>query len=196
MLAQIEEIHQFWFACLDEQGMSPAEQNALWFKSSQETDQLCRERFGSLVDTAINGGLQDWEASDRGLIALIILLDQFPRNIHRGTPRAFSGDARALALAQQSIALGRQQRLPAIHQVFLLLPLEHNEDIIVQKKCVNLFQELAAKTGLAAIQGYLRYAVAHRDVISQFGRFPHRNIILGRESSPDELEYLQTHEGF
>ncbi len=196
MLAEVDEIHQFWFASLDERGMSPAEQNTLWFKSSQETDQLCRERFGHLVEAAVSGGLQNWEASDRSLIALIILLDQIPRNIYRGTPSAFAGDARALALAQRCIAQGHHQRLPAIHQVFLFLPLEHSEDIEVQEECVELFRELSTITGLKAIEGYLRYAVAHRDVISEFGRFPHRNVILGRDSSPDELEYLATHKGF
>ena len=193
MLDDIDELHTFWFGELDERGMSAPEQNTLWFKSSEETDQLCRERFGPLVETAIAGGLQEWEANDRGLIALIILLDQLPRNIHRGTPQAFSGDARALALAQHCIAHGHHRRLPVIHQVFLLLPLEHHEDIDVQEECVELFQALYEITGLEAVKGYLRYAEAHRDVIHRFGRFPHRNTLLGRESSPGELEYLQTH---
>lgn len=196
MLAAIDEIHQFWFASLDERGMSPVEQNALWFKSSEETDQICRKRFGHLVEAAMSGELQDWEASDRGLIALIILLDQIPRNIHRGTPGAFAGDARALTLAQHCITHGHHQRLPAIHQVFLFLPLEHSEDIEVQEECVELFRELKAITGLEAMEGYMRYAMAHRDVISEFGRFPHRNVILGRQSKPEELEYLDTHGGF
>ncbi|MEP4147124.1 MAG: DUF924 family protein [Halioglobus sp.] len=196
MLEEIEGIHEFWFGSLDELGMSPPEQNALWFKSSAETDQLCAERFGHLVEQSLGGGLQDWESNDRGLIALILLLDQLPRNIHRGTRLAFAGDPRALALAQHFIAHGHHQRLPAIHQVFLFLPLEHSEDIEIQEECVELFRELAGVTGLEAIEGYMRYAVAHRDVIRKFDRFPHRNIILGRESSPDELAYLQTHGGF
>lgn len=196
MLEEIDGIHEFWFGSLDELGMSPPEQNALWFKSSAETDRLCLERFGDLVEQSLGGGLQDWESNDRGLIALILLLDQLPRNIHRGTPRAFAGDPRALALAQHCIAHGHHQRLPAIHQVFLFLPLEHSEDIEVQEECVELFRELAEVTGLEAVAGYMRYAVAHRDVIRKFNRFPHRNIILGRESSPDELAYLQTHGGF
>ncbi len=142
------------------------------------------------------GGLQDWEASDRGLVALVVLLDQFTRNIYRGTPAAFSGDARALALAQHCIVHGHHQRLPAIHQVFLYLPLEHAEDLDVQEECVSLFEELAGITGLAQIADFTRYAVAHRDVIARFGRFPHRNDILGRTSTAEELDYLKTNGGF
>ncbi|MEP5567164.1 MAG: DUF924 family protein [Halioglobus sp.] len=196
MPEDIDDILTFWFGGLDELGMSAPEQNTLWFKSSEETDRLCQERFGDLVETAITGGLQAWETDDRGLIALIILLDQLPRNIHRGTPQAFSGDPRALALAQHCIGHGHHQRLPVIHQVFLFLPLEHNENIEAQEQCVELFHELYEITGLEAVKGYLRYAEAHRDVIQKFGRFPHRNIILDRESNPDELEYLQNHGGF
>ena len=192
----IKDIHEFWFATLDEQGMSPPEQYALWFKSGPETDQLCGERFGHLVDAAIDGDLQPWESSDAGLVALIILLDQFPRNIYRGTPRAFAGDSRAVALAQHCIAHGHHQRLPAIHQVFLYLPLEHSENLDVQEECVELFRQLTEVTGLEAMTGYARYADAHREVIARFGRFPHRNAILGRESTPLELEYLEKNGGF
>lgn len=196
MQDEIEDIHRFWFADLDEQGMSPPEQQAMWFKSSEETDQLCRQHFGRLVDAALDGDLQDWESSDAGLIALILLLDQFTRNIHRGTPKAFAGDARALDLAQHCIAHGHHQRLPAIHQVFLFLPLEHCEDLEVQEECVELFEELTNITGLEAVAGFSRYAMAHYEVIAKFGRFPHRNVILGRDSTPEELAYLEKHGGF
>ena len=196
MQSEIAQIHDFWFGSLDEQGMAAPQQHSLWFTASDETDQLLAETFGPLVKSAVAGELTDWADSDRGLIALVLLLDQFTRNIYRGTAGAFSGDEQALALAQHCIAHGHHQRLPAIHQVFLYLPLEHSEDLDVQNECVELFDELSNITGLAQIADFGRYAVAHREVIEQFGRFPHRNGILGRESTPEELKYMETHGGF
>lgn len=192
----IDDIHQYWFGPLDDAGMSNTSQQKLWFQSTAEDDEVCQIRFAPLVADAVAGELQDWPASDRGLVALILVLDQFTRTIYRGTPQAFSGDPRALALAQHCIAHGHHQRLPAIHQVFLFLPLEHSENLEVQEECVELFEELAAVTGLEAIAGFTRYAVAHRDVIARFGRFPHRNAILGRESTAEELAHLEQHGGF
>ena len=116
--------------------------------------------------------------------------------IHRGSAGAFAGDARALALAQHCIVTGHYRRLPAIHQAFLYMPLEHCEDLEVQEECVSLFEELGAVTGLERIADFTRFAVAHRDVIARFGRFPHRNDILGRPSTAEELEYLKVHGGF
>lgn len=196
MNGDIGRIHDFWFGELDETGLCVEDRNSLWFGSSAQTDQLCADQFGTLVDQATHGGLIDWPEQDPGLIALILLLDQMTRNIYRGTPDAFSGDDRALALAQHTIVTGHHQRLPAIHQVFLFLPLEHCEDEEVQAECVTLFAELAAVTGNAQIASFSRYAQAHRDVISRFGRFPHRNPILGRTSTPQELAYLEEHGGF
>ena len=192
----IDNIHDYWFGPLHDNGMSAAAQHALWFKADPVTDEHCRARFGSWLELALAGELDHWAGTDRGLLALVILLDQFSRNIHRGSPAAFGGDTRALALAQQTIASGRHQRLPAIHQVFLYLPLEHCEDLEVQEECVTLLEELAAITGDEQMAGFTRYAIAHRDVIVKFGRFPHRNTILQRPSSPDELEYLEKHGGF
>ena len=147
MTEAIEEIHEFWFGELDDTGLAAPERNALWFNSSGETDGECRRRFGSRVEDALAGELAAWATRDRGLIALVILLDQFTRNIFRGTPRAFSGDEQALALAQHTIETGHHQRLPAIHQVFLYLPLEHSENPDIQEECVTLFRELADVTG-------------------------------------------------
>jgi len=192
----IEDIHAFWFGELDENGMCVTDRNPLWFTSSADTDETCRARFGRLVEQAMAGELEEWVATDDGLIALILLLDQFTRNIYRDTAQAFAGDRQALAIAQHTISSGRHQRLPAIHQVFLYLPLEHSEDMEVQEECVTLLEELAGITGSEQISSFTRYAVAHRDVIAQFGRFPHRNAILGRESSPSELAYLEKHGGF
>jgi uncharacterized protein (DUF924 family) len=130
------------------------------------------------------------------MVALVLLLDQFTRNIFRGTAKAFAGDPRALELAQRCIADGRYHRLPAIHRVFVLMPLEHSEQLAIQQQCVALFEELISVSGLEQISGFNRYAAAHRDVIARFGRFPHRNAILGRESTPAEITHLETHGGF
>jgi len=192
----IDTIHAFWFGELDATGLSPADRHALWFTASAESDEACRERFGSLVEQALAGKLSHWMQSDKGLIALVLLLDQFTRNIYRATPQAFAGDPAALALALQCIAHGHHQRLAAIHQVFLYLPLEHSEDLDMQEECVSLLEELATVTGLSQIEDFGRYAIAHRDVIARFGRFPHRNAIIGRSSSPEELAYLEKHGGF
>ena len=192
----MDEILVFWFGPLNAAGLSEPGQHGLWFKSSEATDRQCRELFGSYVERAIAGSLDDWAASDKGLMALILLLDQFPRNIYRGTTAAFSGDPRALALAQQAIADSRHMDMPPIHRVFLYLPLEHSEDREAQELCVALFEELAESTGGEQMADFSRYAKAHRDVIISFGRFPHRNAILGRESTPAEVEHLATHGGF
>jgi uncharacterized protein (DUF924 family) len=199
--AAINDIHDFWFGELDEAGMCDQDHQRLWFTASPETDAHCRSRFGELVAQALRGDLDGWVDSgwshgDQGLVTLVLLLDQFTRNIYRDTAAAFAGDPAALALAQRAIETGRYQRLPAIHQVFLYMPLEHCEDPEIQDECVTLFEELSAVTGSEQVAGFTRYALAHRDIIAQFGRFPHRNAILGRESTPAELAYLEQHGGF
>jgi len=192
----IQAIHDFWFGELDEAGLCANDHNALWFSANEQSDEFCRARFGAWLELALAGKLDAWAETDRGLIALVLLLDQFSRNIHRGMALAFAGDTQALALSQQTITSGHHLRLPAIHRVFLYLPLEHCEDIVVQEECVALFQELAQVTGNPQFASFSRYAVAHRDVIEQFGRFPHRNVALGRQSSDAELAYLEQHGGF
>jgi len=194
--AAIAAMHAYWFGELDETGMCMEDRNSLWFSVSAENDEACRRRFGHWVEQALDDRLESWADSDNGLVALLLLLDQMTRNIFRGTALAFSGDSRALALAQREIAAGHYQRLPAIHQVFLYLPLEHCEDPEVQDECVTLFEQLAAVTGNEQVASFTRYAIAHREVIAKFGRFPHRNSLLGRASSAAELEYLEQHGGF
>lgn len=193
---EISAIHQFWFGPLDDAGFAAAQQNQLWFSASKETDAALRLRFGPLVTAALAGELNHWTADDMGLIALVLLLDQFTRNIYRGTPQSFAGDAAALELAQSALASRRHEALPPIHQVFLFLPLEHCENLTVQEQCLGLFSELANRSDADLIRGFARYAEAHRDVIARFGRFPHRNAILGRASTAEELAYLEKHGGF
>lgn len=196
MTAIIEEIHEFWFGELDANGRCVSDRHALWFGASDATDASCRDRFGAALALALEGKLDDWAQTDRGLVALIVLLDQFSRNIHRGTAQAFAGDARALSMSQAAINSGRHLRLPVIHRVFLYLPLEHCENLAVQEQCVALFEELAQLTGLPQFAGFARYAAAHREVIASFGRFPHRNAALGRTSSAAELAHIEQHGGF
>ena len=192
----IDEILMYWFGALDSDGLSEPAQHGLWFKSSANTDKECEALFCSAVEQAIAGKLDHWAKSDRGLIALIVLLDQFPRNIYRGTASAFSGDNKSLIVARQAIAMNRHKDLPLIHRVFLYLPLEHSEELAVQEQCVALFEEMTNITGLTQMADFSRYAVAHRDIIAQFGRFPHRNDILERQSTAAEIEHIATHGGF
>ncbi len=192
----ISDIHQYWFGPVDEAGFAAARQHKLWFGYSAKADAAIAERFGNLVAKALGGELEDWADSDNGLVALVVLLDQFTRNIYRGTPRAFAGDNTALGLARQALRSNRHRSLPAIHRVFLYMPLEHAEHLATQEECVGLFSCLAKETGAASVADFTRYAAAHRDVIARFGRFPHRNAILGRASSPQELAYLEKHGGF
>jgi uncharacterized protein (DUF924 family) len=196
MADTITEIHDFWFGELDENGLCKTDRNALWFGADETTDALCRDRFGAALALALIGKLDAWQANDRDVVALVVLLDQFSRNIHRGAAQAFDGDPMALALAQDTIASDRHLRLPLIHRVFVYLPLEHSENLVLQNQCVALFEQLAKASGHPQFASFTRFAAAHRDVIAQFGRFPHRNAVLGRQSSATELAYLEKHGGF
>ena len=196
MKEEVNAVHQFWFGPLDAAGFAAPQQNRLWFSANEETDATLGSRFGALVTRALRGELNHWAADDRGLTALVLILDQFTRNIYRGTPEAFAGDAAALELVQPVLASGRHEALPPIHQVFLFMPLEHCEDLAAQEECIRLFSKLAGRSDAERINESARYAVAHRDVIARFGRFPHRNAILGRESTAEELAYLEKHGGF
>jgi len=170
----------------------------LWFIKSDATDEQIRERFGALVEDALAGRLDGWAGTALGRLALIVLLDQFTRNLFRDTPRSFAGDPQALQLALDGIAQGhdRHADLPAVARIFCYLPLEHAEDMAMQDRSVAAFQALAdqAGTGPATVReflaGTLDYAHRHREVIARYGRFPHRNPILGRESTAQEQEYL------
>ena len=196
MTDTITEIHDLWFGELDENGLCKTDRNALWFGADAATDTHCRDLFGASLSHALNGKLDSWEATDGGLVALVVLLDQFSRNIHRGTAQAFSGDTLALAVAQDTIASGCHLRLPRIHRVFLYLPLEHSEDLALQEQCVGLYEELARGSDHPQFANFTRYARAHHEVIAQFGRFPHRNALVARQSTADELTYLEQHGGF
>ena len=179
------EVLDFWFA--PEAGTLPADGRPEWFRKDDAFDHAIRTRFGALVAEALAGGLGDWCATPRGALARVLVLDQFTRNAFRGTPQAFAGDARALATAQDAIARGLYAALAAHERRFLYMPFEHSESLADQERSVALFEALARDTGL---DDPLDWAVRHAEVIRRFGRFPHRNAILGRASTPEELEYL------
>ncbi|MGK5077438.1 DUF924 family protein [Janthinobacterium sp. HLX7-2] len=191
MDAQAQAVLDFWFLPPDKPGYGQA--RAQWFRKDAAFDARIAERFGALIDAAIDGGLRGWEATPHGTLARIIVLDQFTRNVHRGTPRAFAGDGQALALAvsltQQERDQQRDRQLQPMLRAFVYLPFEHAEDLAMQARAVELFQLLSqAHPGF---EGMLDYAQRHQEVIARFGRFPHRNAILGRESTPQEMEFLR-----
>jgi uncharacterized protein (DUF924 family) len=180
-----DDVLDFWFAVPGDADYGKA--RPLWFTKSEATDQLVRQRFGDTVEEALCGSLDDWAATPRGALALILVLDQFTRNIFRDSPRAFAGDAKALRLASNLVDRDDDRRLSPIERWFAYMPFEHSEFLNDQIESVRLFKQLA-KEGL---EEPLAWAVKHYDVIKRFGRFPHRNSILGRESTADELEFLK-----
>ncbi|MBE7376268.1 DUF924 family protein [Pseudomonas lopnurensis] len=193
MQAPWQQLLDWWFG----QGATAAEiyagKHALWFGYKPAQDAQARERFGAWVQEALDGGLQEWAEQPEGWLALLLLLDQLPRMIHRGTPRAFAGDARALQLAREGLAHGGDMLLAPIQRVFVYLVLEHTENLAVQDLAVAHFaalRDIAAADEQKPFGEFLDYAERHREVISRFGRFPHRNAILGRDCSAAEAAFL------
>jgi uncharacterized protein (DUF924 family) len=191
MTATPDDVLDFWFGA-DAAAVDAAVAQR-WFARDDAFDAAIRERFGAAVATARDGGLDAWAQNPRGWLALLLVLDQFPRNLHRGSPLAFASDARALDTALAGIGRGDDQALLPIERVFTYLPLEHAEDLAVQERCVHLFMALCdsvAATERERFADFLGYAQRHYDVIARFGRFPHRNAALGRASTPAEQAYL------
>lgn len=181
--ARTQEILEFWFGSAE---LTQAiEYREAWFQKSDAFDAEIRQRFAADVELAISGELDGMAGSPQGALALLLLLDQFPRNLFRGTARAFAGDARARKIANAAIARGFEAAMSQRHRVFLYLPFEHSEDLRDQERSVILFATLDDPRGYD-------YAVRHRDIVARFGRFPHRNAALGRESTPEEIEFLTT----
>lgn len=156
-----------------------------WFTKDPAFDGALAIRFGEALKAARTGAFDHWGTNSDGALGLVILLDQFSRNIHRGTPLAFAADSKAWTLANSSIARGYHQRLPAPQAMWFLMPLEHAEDIDAQHRCVALFQSMG-------LHDLVYHAKLHLDIIARFGRFPHRNAILGRISTQAELSFLRT----
>lgn len=189
----IDEILGFWFGESGTQSERIAQQSSLWWGKNPETDEDIRQRFGGLIVQLIEGELEHWKESPQGWLAMIILADQFSRNIYRNDARAFAQDELALSLCLEGMEQEIDQELDLLQRVFFYLPLEHCESTEMQalsvKQMFSLF-ELAPADVKEEFKGTHEYALAHQDVIEKYGRFPHRNAILGRESSSEELLYL------
>lgn len=195
MVSAIDEILAFWFP--DDDNDEAAVRR--WFTRDEAFDEAIRTRFGTWVERALAGELEEWSATPRGRLAQILLLDQFTRNLFRGSPRTFAGDARARALTLDGIDRGDDVALPPAQRVFFYLPLEHAEDPALQERSVALFEQLAheaPQAERARYDNFADYARGHRDAIARFGRFPHRNAVLGRATTPDEQAYLDAGGGF
>lgn len=194
VMARSDEVRAYWFGAAPADEAALVAQYPLWFTKRAETDTEIRARFGDLVEEALAGGLEGWEANAGDGVALVLLLDQFTRNIFRDTPRAFAGDGRALALAGRLAEQDDWQTLSPVEQAFVLMPYMHAEDVEAQRHGVAAFERLAAGVPAGPLRGLLdnmtHYAVLHRDIIERFGRFPHRNRILGRETTAEEAEFL------
>ncbi|GAB4525207.1 MAG: DUF924 family protein [Pleurocapsa sp.] len=171
---QFSEVLDFWFS----ERVKP-----LWFKKSEEFDREIKERFESMYLQAKTGELDQWRNNPQSALALIIVLDQFPRNMYRQTPQAFATDDKAVEISKYAIARDYQQSFTSEQQVFLYMPLMHSEEQNEQALCVQLFTKLGKEDNL-------KFALKHQEIIDRFGRFPHRNQILERESTPAEKEFL------
>ena len=201
ILATPDDVLNFWIGDEARSAEALKEKSQLWFRKSDATDEMLRARFGVTVEALADGLADEWAVQGRGSrLAAVIALDQFSRNIYRGTPQSFANDPLALKLALQAIETGEHLTAPVVEQVFLYLPLEHAEDKDLQNRCVELFARLYEKAPEAfseACADWLDYAHRHKKIIDLFGRFPHRNAILGRKSTPAELEFLtQSGSGF
>ncbi len=174
------QILDFWFA----DGMQKQ-----WFRAPPALDARIRARFESTWEAAARGEFSEWLQSPDGALALAIVLDQFPLNMYRGQPQAFATERQAIAISHDAIDRGHDRRLPHERVAFLYMPLMHSEEIDDQTLAVRLFER-------AGLSSNLRFARHHRDLIRRFGRFPHRNAILGRPSTPEELAYLASDEAF
>ena len=165
----------------------------LWFEKDQGFDDEIRSRFGCAVGQAQSGGFQDWRRNAEGSLGRLILLDQMARNVHRGSPLAYAGDARALDVAQRAIEVGFDRGFNFDRRRFFYLPFEHSEDPAIQERSLALFGDLAStceEHERRDAEEQLRYARRHAEIIGRFGRYPHRNACLGRGCSPDELACL------
>lgn len=177
------DVLDFWFGTEPHARVARPE----WFRKSADFDAEIRRRFGVTHDTARAGGLITWESALRDRLALIVVLDQFSRNLHRDSPLAFACDARALALARQTVDERDDLRLSPLERSFVYLPFEHAEDGAAQETSLRLFALLEAFPETA---GTLEWARRHALIIERFGRFPHRNVALGRTSTPEEMAFL------
>jgi uncharacterized protein (DUF924 family) len=183
----IQEVLAFWFGAPGDAHHNKTREE--WFRKDDAFDAEIRSRFGTLIDDALDGKLAPWAATTDGALVQILVLDQFTRNAFRGTPRSFAGDAKALNLARALVADGRDRALPGVRRSFVYLPFEHAEDLATQDQSLVLFKQLAHDEPEHA--SLTTWAERHHAIIARFGRFPHRNAILGRPGTPEEEAFLR-----
>jgi uncharacterized protein (DUF924 family) len=197
-------VREFWFGKLPLNREAANERMKLWFADAaepdaQEFDAAIRAEFGARTEAALRGELASWADGPRRRLSLILLLDQFPRNIYRGRARAFAGDEQALALALSGMQLGADAALDPLERVFFYMPLQHSESLDVQEEAIAAYRRLLGESppALRAIfDETLKHAELHASIIRRFGRFPHRNAVLGRASTLEETAYLRDADGF
>lgn len=175
-----KSILDFWF-----NELSPGD----WFVKNTELDKKIHSRFHDLLVSASKGELFDWRKTPEGRVAEIIVLDQFSRNIFRGKAQAFAQDAMALILAQEIVLLNLDKSLPLTYRSFAYMPYMHAESLVIHKEAVKLFS-------IPGLEEGLKYEILHKEILEKFGRYPHRNEILGRTSTPEEIEFMKSHSGF
>ncbi|GAB7127540.1 DUF924 family protein [Silvimonas sp. JCM 19000] len=185
LYATPEAVLTFWFGCPDDPDYG--QNKARWWTADDAFDAAVRRHFLTTWQAAGKGKLDGWAVDARGTLALILVLDQFSRNLQRGSAATYAHDASALQWALHAIAQGWDQQLPLLQRAFLYLPLEHAEDVALQRQALELFTPYRDVAGL---ENFYTSAVTHCDVVTRFGRFPHRNALFGRSSTPEELAYL------
>jgi uncharacterized protein (DUF924 family) len=176
-----EQVLDFWFGVLDSDSHADAAHSSRWWRADEAFDKTIQHTFGSLHAAVSRGEHVDWLETPRGRLAIIIVLDQFSRNIYRDTPQMYASDAMALTIALEGIDANMDTALPSGMRAFFYMPLMHSEDRAIQDRSVDLFSTLGAN---------LKWAKHHRDIVHRFGRFPHRNRILGRTSTPEEIAFI------
>lgn len=189
-----ESIINFWFGSSHDDAQAASQQNQLWWGKDEQVDAQIRTRFESTTEALAKGELDDWAQSAHGVLAMVLLVDQFPRNMYRGTPNAFAFDPLALRWSLHALERGMDNHLSPIERVFLYLPFEHSEVLDDQNRSVLLFEQLQQQVPQAlqeTFAGFVDYARRHQEVIRRFGHFPHRNQILGRPSTAEEIAFLQ-----
>ncbi|AGH94498.1 hypothetical protein A11Q_278 [Pseudobdellovibrio exovorus JSS] len=172
---EYQQVVNFWFHEID---------SKLWFEKNEEFDQLMTKKYSTTFNEALAGKFSSWRQTPEGRLAEVLVLDQFSRNIFRGSAKAFSGDALALQLAQEAVALGEDKKLNLQQRAFLYMPYMHSEDRQVHEEAVKLFSE-------KGLENNLHFEILHKNIIDRFGRYPHRNEILGRPSTVEEIEFLK-----
>lgn len=185
-MSRVDAILEFWFGKVGD--VDYGKSRRIWFTKDLAFDQQVKNQFFTDYELAAAGSLDIWQDSPLSCLALIILLDQFPRNIFRGLPEAFATDYKAVIAAQSAVEKGFDKQVLPVQSWFFYLPLEHSENLQHQRRCVELFQRLKDDPNSAFA---IDYAIRHLEIIERFGRFPHRNAILGRQNTPEEEEFLK-----